>query len=75
MLDVIGETDPRCAEIFAMRRGLQNGKVMSYDEIGKLYGLTRERIRQIELQALSRLKHPSNSLHLREFYEAQALVD
>jgi RNA polymerase primary sigma factor len=50
-----------------MRFGLQNGESYTLEEVGKKFGLTRERIRQIEGQALRRLRHPSRSRELRDY--------
>jgi len=50
-----------------MRFGLQNGQSYTLEEVGKKFGLTRERIRQIEGQALRRLRHPSRSRDLRDY--------
>lgn len=55
-------------EILLMRFGFSNGKPQTLEEIGKVFGVTRERIRQIEKKALKRLKHPSRSKKLKCFY-------
>jgi RNA polymerase primary sigma factor len=58
---------PREVRILRMRFGLQNGESYTLEEVGKKFGLTRERIRQIEGQALRRLRHPSRSRELRDY--------
>jgi RNA polymerase primary sigma factor len=58
---------PREVRILRMRFGLQNGESYTLEEVGKKFGLTRERIRQIEGQALRRLRHPSRSRDLRDY--------
>jgi len=58
---------PREVRILRMRFGLQNGRSYTLEEVGKKFGLTRERIRQIEGQALRRLRHPSRSRSLRDY--------
>lgn len=57
----------RQAEIIRLRFGLDGGEGRTLEQIGQRFGLTRERIRQIEDKALKRLRHPSRSLHLRDF--------
>ena len=58
---------PREVRILRMRFGLQNGESYTLEEVGKKFGLTRERIRQIEGQARRRLRHPSRSRDLRDY--------
>lgn len=58
---------PREARILRLRFGLQNGRSYTLEEVGKKFGLTRERIRQIEGQALRRLRHPRRSRQLRDY--------
>ncbi len=58
---------PREARIIYLRYGLQDGREHTLKEIGLKYGLTRERIRQIEKEALRKLRHPSRSRKLRSF--------
>ena len=59
----------REAGIIALRYGLIDGIPKTLDEIGKVYGVTRERIRQIEAKAMGKLRHPSRSEVLRDFLE------
>ncbi len=63
-LDILS---PREAKIAAMRFGLYDGTPRTLDEIGKALGLTRERIRQLEKESLSKLRHPSNARPLLDF--------
>ena len=58
---------PRQARILRLRFGLQNGHTHTLEEIGQKYGLTRERIRQIEKEALHRLRHPKQRRRLRDY--------
>jgi RNA polymerase primary sigma factor len=59
--------NPREVRILRMRFGLHNGRSYTLEEVGKKFGLTRERIRQIEGQALRRLRHPSRSRDLKDY--------
>ncbi|GAA3937184.1 RNA polymerase sigma factor [Actinomadura viridis] len=63
-LDILS---PREARIMAMRFGLYDGTPRTLDEIGRALGLTRERIRQLEKESLSKLRHPSNARPLLDF--------
>jgi RNA polymerase primary sigma factor len=63
----LGVLNPREATIMAMRFGLYDGTPRTLDEIGRQLGLTRERIRQLEKESLSKLRHPSNARPLLDF--------
>ena len=65
--EVLATLTPREARILRLRFGLQNGRSYTLEEVGQKFGLTRERIRQIEGQALRRLRHPRRSRHLRDY--------
>jgi len=65
--DVLSTLTHREARILRLRFGLQNGRSYTLEEVGKKFGLTRERIRQIEGQALRKLRHPRRSRHLRDY--------
>jgi RNA polymerase primary sigma factor len=65
--EVLDSMPFREARILRMRFGLENGKFYTLEEVGKRFGLTRERIRQIETKALRRLRHPRRSRQLREY--------
>jgi RNA polymerase primary sigma factor len=64
VLDTLSERE---AGVVSMRFGLTDGQPKTLDEIGKVYGVTRERIRQIESKAMSKLRHPSRSNALRDY--------
>jgi RNA polymerase primary sigma factor len=65
--ELLEKLTPREASILRLRFGLLNGQQYTLEEVGEKYGLTRERIRQIEGQALRRLRHPLHSRQLRDF--------
>jgi RNA polymerase primary sigma factor len=65
--EVLNTLTPRQARILRLRFGLQNGHTHTLEEIGQKYGLTRERIRQIEKEALHRLRHPKRRRQLRDY--------
>ncbi len=65
--EVLSSMLPREAEVLALRYGLADGQVHTLEEVGDRFGVTRERIRQIETKALRRLRHPSRSNRLRDF--------
>jgi RNA polymerase primary sigma factor len=65
--DVLDTLPPREARILRLRFGLENGHNYTLEEVGEKFGLTRERIRQIESKALRRLRHPRRSRQLREY--------
>ena len=64
---VLTELPPREQQIVSLRYGLENGKEHSLQEIGTLLNLSRERIRQLEVRALNRLRHPTRCERLRDF--------
>ncbi len=64
---VLGSLDGRERRVLALRFGLDDGRPRTLEEVGREFGLTRERIRQIEGEALRKLRHPSRSRKLREF--------
>jgi RNA polymerase primary sigma factor len=68
---VLGELSEREQEIVRMRFGLDGGQAKTLEEVGKEFGVTRERIRQIEAKTLAKLRHPQRSQRLREFLEAE----
>ena len=65
--EVLDTLPPREARILRLRFGLDNGHSYTLEEVGEKFGLTRERIRQIESKALRRLRHPRRSRQLREY--------
>ncbi len=68
---VLGELTEREQEIVRMRFGLDGGQAKTLEEVGKAFGVTRERIRQIEAKTLAKLRHPQRSQRLREFLEVE----
>jgi RNA polymerase primary sigma factor len=64
---MLNTLSPREARILRLRFGLHNGRAYTLEEVGEKFGLTRERIRQIEGRALRRLRHPSRSRQLRDY--------
>ena len=64
---LLNSLTPREARILRLRFGLLNGRSHTLEEVGEKFGLTRERIRQIEGKALRRLRHPRRSRHLRDY--------
>lgn len=64
---ILAEMPPREAGIISLRYGLLGGRPRPLEEIGKIYGVTRERIRQIEAKTMSKLRHPSRSHALRDY--------
>ena len=68
---VLGELSEREQEIVRMRFGLDGAQAKTLEEVGKEFGVTRERIRQIEAKTLAKLRHPQRSQKLREFLETE----
>jgi len=69
--EVLGELSDREQEIVRLRFGLDGGRAKTLEEVGKEFGVTRERIRQIEAKTLAKLRHPQRSQRLREFLEVE----
>ncbi|NUS07425.1 MAG: RNA polymerase sigma factor [Nonomuraea sp.] len=65
--DILDGLTDREAGVIALRYGLADGEPKTLDEIGKRYGVTRERIRQIEAKTMSKLRHPSRATPLRDY--------
>ena len=68
---VLGELNEREQEIVRMRFGLDGAQAKTLEEVGREFGVTRERIRQIEAKTLAKLRHPQRSQRLREFLESE----
>jgi RNA polymerase primary sigma factor len=67
LLEILVDLPPREVKILQMRYGLLDGQTYTLEQVGKKLGVTRERVRQIEAQALSRLRHPAHARRLRDF--------
>ena len=67
--DVLSTLSPREHRIIQLRFGLEDGRNRTLEEVGKEFGVTRERIRQIEAKAIRKLRHPSRSRKLRDYLE------
>ncbi|CAN2207274.1 RpoD DNA-directed RNA polymerase, sigma subunit (sigma70/sigma32) [Candidatus Nanopelagicaceae bacterium] len=69
LMQVLGGLTNREADVIKARYGLTDGQPKTLDEIGKVHGVTRERIRQIESKTMSKLRHPSRSQSLRDYLD------
>ncbi len=67
--DVLNTLSPREKRVLQLRFGLEDGKQRTLEEVGKEFGVTRERIRQIEAKAVRKLKHPTRAKKLRDYLE------
>jgi RNA polymerase primary sigma factor len=65
--EILDTLDPREAQVLRLRFGLDSGRIYTLEEVGEKFGLTRERIRQIEGKALRRLRHPHKARELKDF--------
>ena len=69
MDDVLSSLSDREKDVLIMRFGLEDGRQRTLEEVGKHFGVTRERIRQIEAKALRKLRHPSRAKKLKDYLE------
>jgi RNA polymerase primary sigma factor len=69
VLEALDELTPREKEVVRLRFGLEDGQARTLEEVGKQFGVTRERIRQIEAKTLAKLRHPHRSQKLRDYLE------
>jgi RNA polymerase primary sigma factor len=69
--DVLDELNEREREVVIMRFGLDDEQARTLEEVGKTFGVTRERIRQIESKTLAKLRHPHRSQKLRDYLEGE----
>ncbi len=69
LLEVLETLTPREEKVLRLRYGLDDGRIRTLEEVGKIFNVTRERIRQIESKALRKLRHPSRSKQLKDFDE------
>lgn len=67
--EVLATLSPREARVLQLRFGLEDGKQRTLEEVGREFGVTRERIRQIEAKAIRKLKHPTRAKKLRDYLE------
>ncbi len=67
MIEVLGQLNKREQEVLMLRFGLEDGQSRTLEEVGQKFGVTRERIRQIEAKALRKLRHPLRSKKLRDY--------
>ena len=67
--EVLDTLTDREENVLRLRFGLDDGKIGTLEDVGKVFNVTRERIRQIEAKALRKLRHPSRSKPLRDFIE------
>ncbi len=67
--DVLNTLTPREAQVLRLRFGLEDGRTRTLEEVGKVFNITRERIRQIEAKALRKLRHPSRSKRLKDYLD------
>lgn len=65
--EVLGQLSPREQEVVRLRFGLDDGRPRTLEEVGRAFGVTRERIRQIEAKTLAKLRHPQRSEHLKGY--------
>ncbi len=68
-MDVLSTLTPREEMVLRLRFGLVDGRARTLEEVGGVFNVTRERIRQIEAKALRKLRHPSRSKKLKDFLE------
>ena len=67
--EVLNTLTEREQQVLRMRFGLDDGEAHTLEDVGKVFGVTRERIRQIEAKALRKLRHPSRGKKLRDFID------
>ena len=67
--EVLDSLSPREKRVLQLRFGLEDGKQRTLEEVGKEFGVTRERIRQIEAKAIRKLRHPTRAKKLKDYLE------
>ena len=67
--EALRELNPREQQVVRLRFGLEDGQIRTLEEVGREFGVTRERIRQIESKTLAKLRHPTRSQRLRDYLE------
>ena len=68
LTEILGTLTEREADVLRMRFGMYDGRTHTLEEVGQIFGVTRERIRQIENKAIRKLRHPSRAKKIRDFY-------
>ncbi len=71
LVEALGELNERERQVVRLRFGLEDGQAKTLEEVGKEFGVTRERIRQIESKTLAKLRHPHRSQKLRDYLDAE----
>jgi RNA polymerase primary sigma factor len=71
VLEALGELNEREQQVVRLRFGLEDGQARTLEEVGKEFGVTRERIRQIESKTLAKLRHPHRSQKLRDYLDGE----
>ena len=69
--DVLAQLDERERAVVMMRFGIEKGRPATLDEVGKAFGITRERVRQIEVKTIAKLRRPERAILLRSFLEGE----
>ena len=69
LTEILGTLTEREADVLRMRFGMYDGRTHTLEEVGQIFGVTRERIRQIESKTLAKLRHPSRSQKLKDYLE------
>jgi RNA polymerase primary sigma factor len=70
LVEALGELNDREKQVVRLRFGLDDGKPRTLEEVGQIFGVTRERIRQIEAKTLAKLRHPRRSDKLKDYLDA-----
>ena len=68
LTEILGTRTEREADVLRMRFGMYDGRTHTLEEVGQIFGVTRERIRQIENKAIRKLRHPSRAKKIKDFY-------
>ena len=68
LAEILGTLTEREADVLKMRFGMYDGRTHTLEEVGQIFGVTRERIRQIENKAIRELRHPSRAKKIKDFY-------
>jgi RNA polymerase primary sigma factor len=71
VLEALGELSDRERQVVRLRFGLEDGQARTLEEVGREFGVTRERIRQIESKTLAKLRHPHRSQKLRDYLDGE----